>query len=126
MITNRDERLDEIYAEIETGLKLVGSSAIEDRLQDAVAQTLQSLKSVGIKVWVLTGDKVETAINIGYSAGLLEKNMLIRVIEQSDLDEIKERKNEASYGGLQQDRRLQLLDHGPDCYGRVPGSDPRG
>ena len=58
MITNRDERLDEIYAEIETGLKLVGSSAIEDRLQDAVAQTLQSLKSVGIKVWVLTGDKV--------------------------------------------------------------------
>jgi magnesium-transporting ATPase (P-type) len=91
MITNRDERLDEIYAEIETGLKLVGSSAIEDRLQDAVAQTLQSLKSVGIKVWVLTGDKVETAINIGYSAGLLEKNMLIRVIEQSDLDEIKER-----------------------------------
>ena len=50
---------------------LVGSTAIEDKLQEDVAETILDFKQTGIKVWVLTGDKVETAINIGYSAGLL-------------------------------------------------------
>jgi P-type E1-E2 ATPase len=46
---------------------LVGATAIEDKLQDKVGETIASLKKAGIKVWVLTGDKVETAINIGLS-----------------------------------------------------------
>lgn len=54
---------------------LVGSTAIEDRLQDKVADTIRFMKRVGIKVWVLTGDKMETAISIGMSTGLLESNM---------------------------------------------------
>ena len=53
-------------------MRLVGSTAIEDKLQEDVAETIRDFKSIGIKVWVLTGDKVETAINIGYSAGLLD------------------------------------------------------
>ena len=57
---------------IETNLNLIGSTAIEDRLQDEVADTIKFAKSAGIKVWVLTGDKIETAINIGVSAGLLD------------------------------------------------------
>jgi P-type E1-E2 ATPase len=56
---------------VEHSLKLLGSTAIEDRLQEGVPETIVALKQAGIKVWVLTGDKVETAINIGYSAGLL-------------------------------------------------------
>jgi len=44
-------------------------------LQDEVADTINFLKDAGIKVWVLTGDKVETAINIGISAGLLNDHM---------------------------------------------------
>lgn len=51
---------------------LIGSTAIEDRLQDDVDQTIQFAKSAGVKVWVLTGDKIGTAINIGFSAGLLD------------------------------------------------------
>jgi phospholipid-transporting ATPase len=56
-------------------LTLLGSTAIEDKLQDEVADTISSLKEAGIKVWVLTGDKIETAINIGYSCKLLDDDM---------------------------------------------------
>lgn len=56
-------------------MEITGSTAIEDRLQDKVAEVIQFVKAAGIKVWVLTGDKVGTAINIGHSAGLLDSNM---------------------------------------------------
>jgi len=54
---------------------LVGATAIEDKLQEEVCETIVAFKEAGIKVWMLTGDKVETAINIGYSAGLLNSSM---------------------------------------------------
>jgi len=50
---------------LEIDLILAGCSAIEDKLQEDVGQTIKDIKKAGIKVWVLTGDKVETAINIG-------------------------------------------------------------
>ena len=50
---------------MENNLVLVGSTAIEDRLQDNVSEVITFMKNVGIKVWVLTGDKKETAENIG-------------------------------------------------------------
>jgi P-type E1-E2 ATPase len=61
---------------IEQNLELIGSTAIEDKLQDDVADTIQFIRKAGIKLWVLTGDKVETAINIGFSSGLLDNNMV--------------------------------------------------
>ena len=60
-LLNRDTKLKNIYEEIESGLVLVGSTAVEDRLQEDVASTLESLRQAGIKIWVLTGDKRETA-----------------------------------------------------------------
>ena len=60
---------------IEVDLELIGSTAIEDRLQDEVPETIMFMKRAGIKVWVLTGDKIETAMNIGVSAGLLDNGM---------------------------------------------------
>jgi magnesium-transporting ATPase (P-type) len=53
---------------------LVGATAIEDKLQDSVKETIQDLKKSNIKVWMLTGDKKETAISIGFSCGLIDKN----------------------------------------------------
>lgn len=50
---------------------LLGATAIEDKLQENVGKTIAFMKKAGIKVWVLTGDKIETAINIGYSCELL-------------------------------------------------------
>ncbi len=57
---------------IENEFNLIGSTAIEDKLQDDVADTIQFIKDAGIKIWVLTGDKIETAINIGFSCSLLD------------------------------------------------------
>lgn len=54
---NRDEKLDAVYEEIETDLMLIGASAIEDKLQDGVPETIANLAVADIKIWVLTGDK---------------------------------------------------------------------
>merc|ERR1719481_740640 len=68
---DRDAKLDQVYNMIEKDLTLLGATAIEDKLQDGVAQTIANLQTAGIKLWVLTGDKQETAINVGYSCNLL-------------------------------------------------------
>ncbi|XP_054730850.1 phospholipid-transporting ATPase IF [Anastrepha obliqua] len=68
-LENRKELLEQTYANIERNLELLGSTAVEDALQDDVADTLISLQKADIKVWVLTGDKVETALNIALSCG---------------------------------------------------------
>lgn len=86
---DRERRLEEVNMLIETNLCLIGSSAIEDKLQDEVVPTLQALKQAGIKIWVLTGDKVETAINIGYAAGLLDRDMITIVVEASNDEEVR-------------------------------------
>jgi magnesium-transporting ATPase (P-type) len=74
-ISGREEKVSAVDELIETELELIGATAIEDRLQDKVADTIQFMKHAGVKVWVLTGDKIETAVNIGFSAGLLDNNM---------------------------------------------------
>ena len=54
----REEKVNDTYEEIEKGLKLIGATAIEDKLQDGVPQCIERLARAGIKIWVLTGDKV--------------------------------------------------------------------
>ncbi|KAJ1332224.1 hypothetical protein BSLG_008886 [Batrachochytrium salamandrivorans] len=66
----------------------MGATAIEDRLQDGVPQTISTLREAGIRIWVLTGDKLETAINIGYSSNLLSKDMTLLVMSGTSMDEI--------------------------------------
>lgn len=73
---------------IENDLELIGSTAIEDKLQDDVAGTIQFIRQAGIKVWVLTGDKIETAINIGFSSGLLDNNMVQYIVTSNDTNEL--------------------------------------
>lgn len=63
----------ELYASMETNLELIGATAIEDKLQDQCRETILAVRTAGIKLWVLTGDKIETAMNIGYSVGILDK-----------------------------------------------------
>lgn len=86
---DRDEQLDAIYEEIETDLLLMGVTAIEDKLQDGVPDTIANLSMAGIKIWVLTGDKQETAINIGYSCQLLTDDMAeVFVIDGVSYDDV--------------------------------------
>ena len=54
----REDKVNETYEEIEKNLKLLGATAIEDKLQDGVPQCIERLARAGIKIWVLTGDKV--------------------------------------------------------------------
>uniref|UniRef100_A0A7N8WSB3 Phospholipid-transporting ATPase n=1 Tax=Mastacembelus armatus TaxID=205130 RepID=A0A7N8WSB3_9TELE len=75
VIENREEQLADIYEEIEQGLKLLGATAIEDKLQEGVPETIACLNLADIKIWVLTGDKLETAMNIGYSCNMLRNDM---------------------------------------------------
>ena len=68
-MSKREKKVKAVYSSIETGLTLLGAIAVEDKLQESVRETLVRLGAAGIKVWVLTGDKKETAINISFSCG---------------------------------------------------------
>ncbi|XP_033991200.1 probable phospholipid-transporting ATPase VD isoform X2 [Trematomus bernacchii] len=73
-IESREELLMESALRLETSLTLLGSTGIVDRLQEEVPETIEALQRAGIKVWILTGDKRETAVNIAYACKLLGPN----------------------------------------------------
>ena len=54
---NRDDKVSDVYEEIEKNMTLLGATAIEDKLQDGVPEAIATLSLAGIKIWVLTGDK---------------------------------------------------------------------
>lgn len=71
-LINRSEKIEKIGDEIESGFELLGCTAIEDKLQEGVPEAIEKFRRAGIKLWMLTGDKRETAINIGYSCKLIK------------------------------------------------------
>lgn len=78
----RAEELDKAAEIIEHDFFLLGATAIEDRLQDGVPETIHTLQQANIKVWVLTGDRQETAINIGMSCKLLSEDMMLLIVNE--------------------------------------------
>uniref|UniRef100_A0A8C9V7T1 Phospholipid-transporting ATPase n=1 Tax=Scleropages formosus TaxID=113540 RepID=A0A8C9V7T1_SCLFO len=101
-MSDREAALDEVYELIERNLQLIGATAIEDKLQDGVPDTIAKLAKANIKIWVLTGDKKETAENIGYSCQLLTGDMQIHygedVNEKLEARQIQRRNNTESSG----------------------------
>ncbi|XBW35078.1 hypothetical protein QEN19_000640 [Hanseniaspora menglaensis] len=85
-VENRKIQIDTIGGEIETNLKLLAATAIEDKLQDGVPEAIGKFKRAGIKMWMLTGDKRETAINIGYSCNLIHEYSSLVVLDKGDSD----------------------------------------
>ena len=81
---DRDVLIEQLENEIENDLVLLGGTAIEDRLQSGVPQAISILGQAGIKLWVLTGDRIETAINIGFSCNLLENDMKLLVVRPDE------------------------------------------
>ncbi|KAG2689641.1 hypothetical protein I3760_09G147800 [Carya illinoinensis] len=71
----RDELLDKASEMIEKDLILLGAAAVEDKLQKGVPECIDKLAQAGLKIWLLTGDKKETAVNIGFSCSLLQQDM---------------------------------------------------
>ncbi|CAG9325909.1 unnamed protein product [Blepharisma stoltei] len=88
-MADRQKRLDEVAAEIEVNMELIGATAIEDKIQEGVPETIADLMEGGVKVWVLTGDKQETAINIGYSCKMLKQDMEVIIINSHSLEAAK-------------------------------------
>lgn len=68
-LNNREQSIQNCINELEQDMELLGITGVEDKLQDEVALTIESLRGAGIQVWMLTGDKVETATCIAMSAG---------------------------------------------------------
>ncbi|KAL4227660.1 Phospholipid-transporting ATPase ID [Mactra antiquata] len=95
-LDNREEKMNVCYEEIEQNMILLGATAIEDKLQDGVPDAIANLALAGIKIWVLTGDKQETAINIGYSCRLLTDEMEeVFVIDAEEFNEVKTQMEDA-------------------------------
>eukprot|EP00753_Platysulcus_tardus_P014723 PLAT4437.4.p1 GENE.PLAT4437.4~~PLAT4437.4.p1 ORF type:complete len:1297 (-),score=734.56 PLAT4437.4:142-3969(-) len=83
-LEGRDRKLMNVAELIEHDMNILGATAIEDKLQDGVPGCIADLAKAGIKIWVLTGDKRETAINIGFACRLLTEEMKRVVISSDD------------------------------------------
>ncbi|XP_038604502.1 phospholipid-transporting ATPase IG isoform X2 [Tachyglossus aculeatus] len=71
-LQDREEKLAKVFDDTETNMNLLGATAVEDRLQDQAAETIEALHAAGMKVWVLTGDKMETAKSTCYACRLFQ------------------------------------------------------
>ena len=76
-IEDKDKKVNEVCDKIEQNLYLIGTTIVEDKLQSKVPETIRDLRLAKIKIWMLTGDKMNTAYNIGLSCNLISKNMKI-------------------------------------------------
>ncbi|KAH8647725.1 phospholipid-translocating P-type ATPase [Xylariales sp. PMI_506] len=85
-LVDRQERIESAGEMIEQGLELVGATAIEDKLQVGVPETIDKLRRANIKVWMLTGDKRETAINIAHSARLCKPFSDLYILDATEGD----------------------------------------
>ncbi|RFU72299.1 atpase, p-type, phospholipid-translocating, flippase [Trichoderma arundinaceum] len=82
-LVDRQERIEMAAEKIEEEFELAGATAIEDKLQEGVPDTIDKLRRANIKVWMLTGDKRETAINIGHSARVCKPFSEIYVLDST-------------------------------------------
>jgi phospholipid-transporting ATPase len=136
-LTDRESKLEAVAAPLETRLHLLGATAIEDKLQDQVPETIADLQKAGIKVWVLTGDKTETAINIGYSCALIKPGQTLLKLEQANFGRLRAKilrylSRLESQEKLDQARRTESsapatpsdVDRSSD-YSRLPGDDSK-
>ncbi|TVY41778.1 Phospholipid-transporting ATPase [Lachnellula subtilissima] len=107
-IQNREDKMEAVADSIENELTLLGGTAIEDRLQEGVPDSIALLADAGIKLWVLTGDKVETAVNIGFSCNLLNNDMKLIILRFDDNEsaEIELNKHLASFDMTGSDQEL--------------------
>lgn len=108
-LNDREELIDKVSELIECNLELVGATAIEDKLQEKVPECIQTLRQAGIKIWVLTGDKKETAINIAFASNLFSRDMNLICIEGLDPDTIHSQIKEILFNYKSEDGLLALV-----------------
>lgn len=87
-LNNKLDKIEEVYNKIEKNIILLGGTIVEDKLQDLVPETIRDLRMAKIKIWMLTGDKFETAYNIGLSCNLISSQMKIFMIRGEEGDTV--------------------------------------
>ena len=101
----------EVYDALERDYRLLGATAVEDKLQEGVKESLVNLGLAGISVWILTGDKKETAINISYSCGHLQPGMtVLDVTGQTNVSITKKLQGYAEQINLMEERFGLIVD----------------
>jgi phospholipid-transporting ATPase len=87
-LEGRDEKINVVAETVECNLRILGCTAVEDKLQEDLPATIESILQAEINLWLLTGDKTETAINIGLSSNLISKEMELFVLDAEEEMEI--------------------------------------
>lgn len=88
-LTAQEMLVNKAEAGMVRNLTLLGATAVEDKLQDEVPETILSLLEAGINIWMLTGDKQETAVNIGYACKLLSAEMPLIVLNVENIEKLR-------------------------------------
>ena len=102
-LQNKEEEVSKVYETIEKDLFLLGATIVEDKLQDLVPETIRDLRLANIKIWMLTGDKMNTAYNIGLSCNLISKKM-----KTFSVCGIEKKKN-TNLEDINKDERTQII-----------------
>lgn len=82
--SKKKEKLNALCRLVEKDISLLGVTAIKDHLQEKVSESIQRFIEANIKVWMITGDKLQTAESIAFSAGLFHSNMHVFTLSESD------------------------------------------
>ena len=111
-LENKDQKVEEVYNSVEKELYLLGTTIVEDKLQDLVPQTIRDLRLAKIKVWMLTGDKMNTAYNIGLSCNLISADM-----KTFNICGKEKRKDENLKDINKEERNQVIIDFGKEFQG---------
>ena len=103
-LEDKDKKVNAVCEKIEKNLYLIGTTIVEDKLQDQVPETIRDLRLAKIKVWMLTGDKMNTAYNIGLSCNLINKEMKI-----FNICGIEPKKDELTLSIMNQQERVDVI-----------------
>ncbi|TNN68517.1 Phospholipid-transporting ATPase 11C [Liparis tanakae] len=116
-LQDREEKLMAVYNQVETGMSLIGATAVEDRLQEEAAETMEALQGAGIKVWVLTGDKMETAKSTCYACRLFQRNTELLELTVRTLEDGGRRREERLHELLLEYHKKTVQDAAPPKSG---------
>ncbi|XP_012576716.1 PREDICTED: phospholipid-transporting ATPase FetA-like [Condylura cristata] len=131
-LDNRESKISNVYEEVEREMMLLGATAIEDKLQDQVPQTITTLSKAKIKTWILTGDKQETAVNIAYACNVFKDEMDgLFIVEGNDNETIWQELRSARYkmnpnSLLKSDPVNSFLATNPRTHFTIPEEVPSG
>uniref|UniRef100_A0A8C4PQT2 Phospholipid-transporting ATPase n=1 Tax=Equus asinus asinus TaxID=83772 RepID=A0A8C4PQT2_EQUAS len=92
-LQDREEKMEKVFDDIETNMNLIGATAVEDKLQDQAAETIEALHAAGLKVWVLTGDKMETAKSTCYACRLFQTNTELLELTTKTIEECERKED---------------------------------